>query len=945
MSLRSRSLQIALSVFLFVVSAQAQPHPSGQSTPLERLARSYEQYRTGSIVRSAASFETLIDPQFLRAWDPQTQLTRIEMLGHLRPLRNVDPLLEDLIGKYSSSPYAPYLLVRRGLSALQRGEHGQARLYLNEAVAAAAERDVDNIDENAAGTAHYWLGIAHLTDRDATMQAQAAVALQASCNDYPRNPFADDACFALGQMYESYGELDTAIAYYSQLVERYSTSELRLEAALRAAQSHLRLTRIEEARALLASVSSELAETPADVERHALQTAEYHLLKAAAEEYAGDYVAAERSYLAVVYSLDSPYRRAAMLGLADTYRAAGHMDSATAIFTRIVAQDRRDDAGMYADYQLAIAELEPPYQPETLRPLQVIAYDTAHRMTSQARLILAGIHYLRQEFALTANLLDSSLAPVNRPALRSKALLLRGVNKLALMRYREADDDLVQSLRIARSTPLALLPERDTVVAHAALAGAIAMIHASRPSDAVPQLNRLLQTQLNDAIAAEATYWLGEAYYAAGVLPASVQTMEDLIERFPMSKRIEDALYAIGWGQLHQRKLERAEAAFSRLVKAYPLTVYATEAHLRRGDCLYLMRKYADAAQAFQLADSAGAHPDLVEYARYQASLALYHHEKRDDARRGFARFTETYTQSELADDALFMVGLIDYIERRYADAVMNFNALSRSFSSSVLIARARTMTSASYYALGHFDSASAAAQAVIDKHQESSYVAEAQAALDRAESALRAEEKKAALEDKKIEEMLDRARGHRSNGRYADAISLFASARDRARTNETLALTLLEIATTHMLADDTSRALESMHAATQLSSTPSGRRAIWRLADHYRDRNVTDSAIVYYQRIADSDSSHGLAYLRIGQTYLRDEQWSAALKAFTRAIDSAKGGAAIVAEAHLGIAAAHAAKGDVVRAREIFERLIRERTTEEITRRAEEQLRALGNL
>ncbi|MBC8146101.1 MAG: tetratricopeptide repeat protein [bacterium] len=945
MPLRSRSILFALVAFFLASIGKAQPQPTGQPAVVERLSSAHEYLRQGSLLRSLQSFDLLDDPQQLAAWDPQNQLMRSELLASLRPQHNPDRELAALVNAYASSPHTPHVQIRRGLAALQRERHGQARLHFDEAVAAASERDNEHVDANAAGTAYYWLGIAHLTDRDAAFHSQAAVALRMSCDEYPRNPFADDACFALGQMHEAAGELDSAIAYYDRLVEKYPGSENRLEAALRAAQSHLRLGRVDAARTLLATVSSELTATPADQDRHAVLTAEYHLLRAAAEEYAGDYVSAEKSYLAVVYARESPYRRAAMLGLADTYRAAGHSDSSGAIFRRVVAEHRRDAAGMYAEYQLALAMAPAPHAAESLEPLELIARDTTHAYSLHARLTLARIHYLGQEFVTAATLLDSSLARNASPSLRAKALLLRGVVKLALLRYADADDDLSTSLRLARTTPLVLLPDRDSVIAQAALAGAIAMIHAGHPSDAVPQLNRLLDTKPSATMSAEAMYWLGEAFYASGVLPSAVQTMEDVIERYPSSNRIEDALYAIGWAQLRQRKLDRAEAAFARLVKAYPLTVYGTEAHLRRGDCLYLLRKYSAAADAYHEADSAGAHPELAEYARYQAALATFHAEKREQASAEFTRFASTYPKSELTDDAVFMTGLVDYLYRRYSQSVAMHRSLTINHPTSPLVARALTTMSAAYYALGDFDSARASASLVIQSHQESSYLGEAQAALGRADVAIRERERQLARDQQRVEDIVDRARALRIDGKYDEAVNEYERALTRTTNEELIGAIMLDIARAHMLARDTGASLAALHKASLRRETSAGNTALWTIADYYRDIHEADSAVLYYERVAGDDSSMQLAQLRIGQTYLGNERWTEALDAFNKVVAAPMALPAVAAEAHLGMASAHAGRGDRERAREIYERIIRDHAGEEISHRAQEQLRALGNL
>lgn len=944
MPLRSRSIPLVLFAILSASTGLAQPQISTSDSDVERLRTAYDEYAGGSFTRALQMFEGITDPQRLRSWDPQAQLTRVELLSHLRPRHNPDRDLAALVDAYAASPHAPYAHVRRGLAALQRNQHGQARLHFDEAVRTSAERDAEQVDDNAAGTAYYWLGVAHLTDPDGAIHDQGAAALRTSADDFPRSPFADDALFALGQIAEERGELDSAIGNYDRIVNRYPGSELRLEAALRATQSHLRLGRTEPARALLRTVRDELDRPWADVERQKLQAAEYHLLHAAAEAQAGDFASAERSYLTVVYSLESPYRRLAMLGLADTYRAAGHPDSATAIYTRLVGEGRRDHEGMIAEYQLSTVALKSPWPTESLASLSAIASDSTHLLMVDARVTLAGIQYLRQDFAAAEELLAPELASNAAPALQIRAAMLRGAVRLAAGRYREADRDLAFALSQARAIPHVLMPERDSLLPTLVLASSVAMIHAGHPSDAVPQLNRLLQTQPSNG--AEAMYWLGEAYYASGALPAAALTMEDLIERYPLSSRTEDALYAIGWAQLRQRKLDRAEAAFARLVKAYPLTDYATAAHLRRGDCLYLMRKYAAASEAYQLVDTAHAHPDFVEYARYQSALALFHAEKRDEAAAAFRAFALSHPDSELADDAMFMHGLVDYSDRRYAEAVAVFESLAARHPQSPLMPRALATVAGAYYALGQFDTSLERASRVAREHPSSAYRADAEAAAVRAADAIRERDRQLARSEEKADQSMLRARALRDRGDLEAAIEEYRQARDRSADAETIARAGLEIGRCRLLAADTSRALDDLAAAAANRGTNAARLATWEIADTYRARRNVDSAAAWYRRAADlADSTAPLADLRTGETYLDVARFADALEAFKRVIDRRGVNQDILGEANLGIASIHAAQGDRQRAREMFQRLIRDHAGDEISRRAEEQLRALGNL
>ena len=148
------------------------------------------------------------------------------------------------------------------------------------------------------------------------------------------------------------------------------------------------------------------------------------------------------------------------------------------------------------------------------------------------------------------------------------------------------------------------------------------------------------------------------------------------------------------------------------------------------------------------------------------------------------------------------------------------------------------------------------------------------------------------------------------------------------------------------MMSGDTIRALERYRSAAALATTSDGQKAIWEIADYFRARHDADSAVAWYARAAaTADSTAPLALLRTGEVYLGNERWAEALDALNRVAANPATRADWIGSAYLGIAEINARQGDRQRAREILGRLIRDHAGGEISRRAEEQLKALGNL
>lgn len=79
-----------------------------------------------------------------------------------------------------------------------------------------------------------------------------------------------------------------------------------------------------------------------------------------------------------------------------------------------------------------------------------------------------------------------------------------------------------------------------------------------------------LEKYPNDALAPNAQYWLGEAYYVSQRNSEALKAFEQVVERHPDSTKVPGALFKIGL--LHQAmgKAGAARASFERVVQEFP---------------------------------------------------------------------------------------------------------------------------------------------------------------------------------------------------------------------------------------------------------------------------------------------------------------------------------------------------------------------------------------
>lgn len=67
-----------------------------------------------------------------------------------------------------------------------------------------------------------------------------------------------------------------------------------------------------------------------------------------------------------------------------------------------------------------------------------------------------------------------------------------------------------------------------------------------------------------------AWYWMGEAYYVKHDLNSSLQSFQSLLDRFPASPKVPDALLKVGLINIDLKKNEQGRAVLQRVVREFP---------------------------------------------------------------------------------------------------------------------------------------------------------------------------------------------------------------------------------------------------------------------------------------------------------------------------------------------------------------------------------------
>lgn len=100
-------------------------------------------------------------------------------------------------------------------------------------------------------------------------------------------------------------------------------------------------------------------------------------------------------------------------------------------------------------------------------------------------------------------------------------------------------------------------------------------------TEAASAFKQFLTTFSGSALADNAQYWLGEAHYVTKQYPDALRDFRTVIEKYPESRKMPDALLKIGYCNYELKNWAEARAALDQVVKQYAETTAARLASQR----------------------------------------------------------------------------------------------------------------------------------------------------------------------------------------------------------------------------------------------------------------------------------------------------------------------------------------------------------------------------
>ena len=98
----------------------------------------------------------------------------------------------------------------------------------------------------------------------------------------------------------------------------------------------------------------------------------------------------------------------------------------------------------------------------------------------------------------------------------------------------------------------------------------------------------------------EILFWRGETYLKQDRLPDAQRDYQSVINDFPRSAYVPQALYSLGWSFFQEKEFASAKKTFLRLTTSFPNHPLSEDAALKIAECDYNAGRFKDAIEDFQ---------------------------------------------------------------------------------------------------------------------------------------------------------------------------------------------------------------------------------------------------------------------------------------------------------------------------------------------------------
>ncbi|MEK6732776.1 MAG: tetratricopeptide repeat protein, partial [Candidatus Omnitrophota bacterium] len=117
-------------------------------------------------------------------------------------------------------------------------------------------------------------------------------------------------------------------------------------------------------------------------------------------------------------------------------------------------------------------------------------------------------------------------------------------------------------------------------------------VHLNRFSDAMAQLDSVINSEAKPDMKDEAAYWKSEIYFRTRDFEKARELYSAILDRSPSSNYAPYVKYAYAWSLYEEKKYQEALDKFSAFLSEYPKSELKEDSEVKIGEILYRLKKY-----------------------------------------------------------------------------------------------------------------------------------------------------------------------------------------------------------------------------------------------------------------------------------------------------------------------------------------------------------------
>jgi tetratricopeptide (TPR) repeat protein len=357
----------------------------------------------------------------------------------------------------------------------------------------------------------------------------------------------------------------------------------------------------------------------------------------------------------------------------------------------------KDSTSFYSSYYLGILYLK-----QGQKPLALNAFDYARRYPKDRKLVEeASFQFGKVSF--DAGKQDQSIEefekflkafPGSSHTTEVKELLAQGyVN----------GNNFHKAIEYIESLP-SRSPQIDQAYQKATYLKGAELFNKNDYPGAVENFEKSLKYPRDRNYVALASYWAAEAYSIGERYTEAIPHYNKVIETGSTDPDIiQKTRYGLGYANFNLQAYDKALSNFKEFVsRSNKNTPNYTDALIRLADCYYVTKKYDEALANYNEARNIGS-PDN-DYVLLQGGVINGIQRKYADARTQLSTLIKSYPKSIYRDEALFQLGQFEIEQGNSQAAIDDLSQLIKESPSSKFIAPAYMRRAASYFNVKQYD-------------------------------------------------------------------------------------------------------------------------------------------------------------------------------------------------------------------------------------------------